>query len=155
MFAIKTSRGSAYRGWKWYKTFIHSCERSQCGHRYIVSRFISLNHWQCLFVSLWYIYYRLRLGLLNEEMKDSEIGISGDETFNDVVRDFSHLACSHPERLQRRNESNNASQPPEWGLRMCKVYLQNLKSMLQRKENKQSGTSKMSSFSSLQGNKID
>lgn len=56
---------------------------------------------------------RLRLGLLNEEMKDSEIGISGDETFNDVVRDFSHLACSHPERLQRRNESNNTSQPPE------------------------------------------
>ncbi|XP_029035686.2 arf-GAP with coiled-coil, ANK repeat and PH domain-containing protein 2 isoform X2 [Osmia bicornis bicornis] len=55
----------------------------------------------------------LRLGLLNEEMKDSEIGISGDETFNDVVRDFSQLACSHPERLQRRNESNNASQPPE------------------------------------------
>ncbi|XP_003704249.1 centaurin beta 1A [Megachile rotundata] len=55
----------------------------------------------------------LRLGLLNEEMKDSEIGISGDETFNDVVRDFSQLACSHPERLQRRNESNHASQPPE------------------------------------------
>ncbi|XP_078032636.1 centaurin beta 1A [Augochlora pura] len=55
----------------------------------------------------------LRLGLLNEEMKNSEIGISGDETFNDVVRDFSQLACSHPERLQRRNESNNAAQPPE------------------------------------------
>ncbi|OAD59767.1 Arf-GAP with coiled-coil, ANK repeat and PH domain-containing protein 2 [Eufriesea mexicana] len=55
----------------------------------------------------------LRLGLLNEEMRDSEIGISGDETFNDVVRDFSQMACSHPERLQRRNESNNASQPPE------------------------------------------
>ncbi|XP_076240360.1 centaurin beta 1A [Calliopsis andreniformis] len=55
----------------------------------------------------------LRLGLLNEEMKDSEIGISGDETFNDVVRDFSQLACSHPERLQRRNESSNTSQPPE------------------------------------------
>lgn len=55
----------------------------------------------------------LRLGLLNEEMKDSEIGISGDETFNDVVRDFSQLACSHPERLQRRNESSNAMQPPE------------------------------------------
>ncbi|CAL7950389.1 unnamed protein product [Xylocopa violacea] len=55
----------------------------------------------------------LRLSLLNEEMKDSDIGISGDETFNDVVRDFSQLACSHPERLQRRNESNNPSQPPE------------------------------------------
>ncbi|KAK2575979.1 hypothetical protein KPH14_007340 [Odynerus spinipes] len=47
----------------------------------------------------------LRLGLLNEEMKDSDIGVTGDETFNDVVRDFSQLACSHPERLQRRNES--------------------------------------------------
>ncbi|XP_066583474.1 arf-GAP with coiled-coil, ANK repeat and PH domain-containing protein 2 [Prorops nasuta] len=55
----------------------------------------------------------LRLGLLNEEMKDSEIGVSGDETFNDVVRDFSQLACSHPERLQRRNESTNAVQAPE------------------------------------------
>ncbi|XP_044734424.1 arf-GAP with coiled-coil, ANK repeat and PH domain-containing protein 2 [Chrysoperla carnea] len=43
----------------------------------------------------------LRLGRLNEEMKDSEMGGTGDDTFNDVVRDFSHLACSHPERLQR------------------------------------------------------
>ncbi|XP_011880640.1 PREDICTED: arf-GAP with coiled-coil, ANK repeat and PH domain-containing protein 2 [Vollenhovia emeryi] len=51
----------------------------------------------------------LRLGLLNEEMKDSEIGVTGDETFNDVVRDFSQLACSHPERLQRRNETTNLS----------------------------------------------
>ncbi|XP_015109032.1 arf-GAP with coiled-coil, ANK repeat and PH domain-containing protein 2 [Diachasma alloeum] len=49
----------------------------------------------------------LRLGLLNEEMKDSEIGVTGDETFNDVVRDFSQLACSHPERLQRRNEGGS------------------------------------------------
>lgn len=34
-------------------------------------------------------------------MKDSELGVTGDEMFNDVVRDFSQLACSHPERLQR------------------------------------------------------
>ncbi|KAJ8959984.1 hypothetical protein NQ318_009419 [Aromia moschata] len=47
----------------------------------------------------------LRLGRLNEEMKDSELGVTGDDTFNDVVRDFSRLACSHPERLQRpKNE---------------------------------------------------
>lgn len=59
------------------------------------------------------IFFRLRLGLLNEEMKDSEIGITGDETFNDVVRDFSQLACSHPERLQRRNETMNLSDMPE------------------------------------------
>lgn len=44
-------------------------------------------------------------------MKDSEIGVSGDETFNDVVRDFSQLACSHPERLQRRNDYNNTNAP--------------------------------------------
>ncbi|CAG9835661.1 unnamed protein product [Diabrotica balteata] len=43
----------------------------------------------------------LRLGRLNEEMKDSELGVTGDDTFNDVVRDFSRLACSHPEKLQR------------------------------------------------------
>ncbi|KAI4461336.1 centaurin/arf [Holotrichia oblita] len=43
----------------------------------------------------------LRLGKLNEEMKESESGVSGDDTFNDVVRDFSQLACTHPERLNR------------------------------------------------------
>lgn len=59
------------------------------------------------------VYVRLRLGLLNEEMKDSEIGVTGDETFNDVVRDFSQLACSHPERLQRRSETTNLSHMPE------------------------------------------
>lgn len=34
-------------------------------------------------------------------MKDSEPGVSGDDTFNDVVRDFSQLAFNHPERLNR------------------------------------------------------
>ncbi|KAK9887352.1 hypothetical protein WA026_022021 [Henosepilachna vigintioctopunctata] len=48
----------------------------------------------------------LRIARLNEEMKECEPGLTGDELFNDVVRDFSHLACSHPERLQR-------SQSPE------------------------------------------
>ncbi|KAF7274959.1 hypothetical protein GWI33_012379 [Rhynchophorus ferrugineus] len=47
----------------------------------------------------------LRLGRLNEEMKDSEPGVSGDDMFNYVVRDFSQLAYSHPEKLQRtKNE---------------------------------------------------
>ncbi|GLH03543.1 ArfGAP with SH3 domain, ANK repeat and PH domain-containing protein [Gryllus bimaculatus] len=43
----------------------------------------------------------LRLAMLNEEIKASELGSTGDDTFNDVVRDFSQLAYSHPERLQR------------------------------------------------------
>lgn len=49
----------------------------------------------------YFLIDRLRLGRLNEEMKDAELGVTGDEMFNDVVRDFSQLACSHPERLQR------------------------------------------------------
>ncbi|KAJ8914563.1 hypothetical protein NQ315_010027, partial [Exocentrus adspersus] len=43
----------------------------------------------------------LRLGRLNEQMKDSELGVTGDDTFNDVVRDFSRMAYSNPEKLQR------------------------------------------------------
>ncbi|XP_063228186.1 arf-GAP with coiled-coil, ANK repeat and PH domain-containing protein 2 isoform X2 [Bacillus rossius redtenbacheri] len=43
----------------------------------------------------------LRLSILNEEIKASEMGSLGDDTFNDVVRDFSQLAYSHPERLVR------------------------------------------------------
>lgn len=43
----------------------------------------------------------LRLGRLNEEMKDSESGVSGDDMFNYVVRDFSQLAYSNPEKLHR------------------------------------------------------
>ncbi|XP_017778254.1 PREDICTED: arf-GAP with coiled-coil, ANK repeat and PH domain-containing protein 2 isoform X2 [Nicrophorus vespilloides] len=45
----------------------------------------------------------LRLARLNDEMKESELGASGDDTFNDVVRDFSQMACTHPERLQRNS----------------------------------------------------
>ncbi|XP_046391435.1 arf-GAP with coiled-coil, ANK repeat and PH domain-containing protein 2 [Ischnura elegans] len=48
----------------------------------------------------------LRLARLNEEMRhDGETsgasGTLGDDTFNDVVRDFSQLAYTHPERLNR------------------------------------------------------
>lgn len=49
----------------------------------------------------------LRLGRLNDEMKESDQGMNGDDTFNDVVRDFSHLAFTHPERLQRKSENDS------------------------------------------------
>lgn len=45
----------------------------------------------------------LRLGRLNEEMKDSES--TGDDTFNDVVRDFSQLAYTQPQKLFRPQNS--------------------------------------------------
>jgi Arf-GAP/coiled-coil/ANK repeat/PH domain-containing protein len=55
--------------------------------------------------------YRLRLGLLNEQMKASELGSTGDDTFNDVVRDFSQLAYSHPERLVRARSDRQSCEP--------------------------------------------
>ncbi|XP_050294223.1 arf-GAP with coiled-coil, ANK repeat and PH domain-containing protein 2 [Anthonomus grandis grandis] len=45
----------------------------------------------------------LRLGRLNEEMTNAESGISGDDMFNDVVRDFSRMA---PEKLLRSKTFN-------------------------------------------------
>ena len=55
--------------------------------------------------------HRLRLSLLNEQMKASELGSSGDDTFNDVVRDFSQLAYSHPERLVRTRSDQHSNEP--------------------------------------------
>ena len=51
--------------------------------------------------------FRLRLTRLNEEIGISEQGSVSDETYNDVMKDFSHLACSQPHRLQQRNNNNN------------------------------------------------
>lgn len=39
-------------------------------------------------------------------MKDSEMGVTGDDTFNDVVRDFSRMAYSNPEKLQRLKQDD-------------------------------------------------
>ncbi|XP_053378624.1 arf-GAP with coiled-coil, ANK repeat and PH domain-containing protein 2-like [Mercenaria mercenaria] len=46
----------------------------------------------------------LRLAKLNEEMKESDdyLGANpGDETFNDVFRDFTNMASNNPEKLKR------------------------------------------------------
>ncbi|KAL4221052.1 ArfGAP with coiled-coil [Mactra antiquata] len=46
----------------------------------------------------------LRLAKLNEEMKESDdyLGSNpGDETFNDVFRDFTNMASNNPEKLKR------------------------------------------------------
>ncbi|XP_014242118.1 arf-GAP with coiled-coil, ANK repeat and PH domain-containing protein 2 [Cimex lectularius] len=47
----------------------------------------------------------LRLGRLNEEMKDSEAG-TGDDTFNDVVRDFSQLTFTSSGKVIRPDDNN-------------------------------------------------
>ncbi|XP_077510847.1 centaurin beta 1A isoform X2 [Amblyomma americanum] len=44
----------------------------------------------------------LRLAKLNEEIRRDEFGNPGDDTFIDVVRDFSHMASNNPEKLRRQ-----------------------------------------------------
>ncbi|XP_034832118.1 arf-GAP with coiled-coil, ANK repeat and PH domain-containing protein 2 [Maniola hyperantus] len=48
----------------------------------------------------------LRLTKLNEEMRESEMS-SNDDTYNEVFRDYTQLAHSHPERLVRARHNNN------------------------------------------------
>ncbi|KAM9317130.1 arf-GAP with coiled-coil, ANK repeat and PH domain-containing protein 2 [Gastrophryne carolinensis] len=45
----------------------------------------------------------LRLARMNEEMRESEglYGQPGDETYQDIFRDFSHMASNTPEKLNR------------------------------------------------------
>ena len=43
------------------------------------------------------------MGLLNEQMRDADVGNGDDDTFHQVVRDFSRMASDAPERLNRRS----------------------------------------------------
>ncbi|XP_077288273.1 centaurin beta 1A [Arctopsyche grandis] len=49
----------------------------------------------------------LRLTKLNDEMKESDMGALGDETYNEVFRDYTQMAHSHPERLIRSNHRDS------------------------------------------------
>ncbi|XP_078420031.1 arf-GAP with coiled-coil, ANK repeat and PH domain-containing protein 2-like isoform X2 [Cetorhinus maximus] len=52
----------------------------------------------------------LRLAKMNDEMRESEgLGQSGDATYQDIFRDFSHMASHNPEilnRFQRKSETD-------------------------------------------------
>ncbi|XP_068611704.1 LOW QUALITY PROTEIN: arf-GAP with coiled-coil, ANK repeat and PH domain-containing protein 1 [Brachionichthys hirsutus] len=47
----------------------------------------------------------LRIAKMNKEMRemDEAFGPSGDETYRDIFRDFSHMASNNPEKLKRRS----------------------------------------------------
>uniref|UniRef100_A0A665V5I8 Arf-GAP with coiled-coil, ANK repeat and PH domain-containing protein n=1 Tax=Echeneis naucrates TaxID=173247 RepID=A0A665V5I8_ECHNA len=47
----------------------------------------------------------LRIAKMNKEMRemDGAFGQSGDETYQDIFRDFSHMASNNPEKLKRRS----------------------------------------------------
>ncbi|OCT78569.1 rfGAP with coiled-coil, ankyrin repeat and PH domains 2 S homeolog isoform X2 [Xenopus laevis] len=51
----------------------------------------------------------LRLARMNEEMRESEglYGQPGDETYQDIFRDFSHMASNNPEKLNRFHQSDS------------------------------------------------
>ncbi|XP_072949106.1 arf-GAP with coiled-coil, ANK repeat and PH domain-containing protein 2 [Epargyreus clarus] len=53
----------------------------------------------------------LRLTKLNEEMREGELS-SNDDTYNEVFRDYTQLAHSHPERLVRAKHNNNDGEQP-------------------------------------------
>lgn len=43
----------------------------------------------------------LRLAALNEEIRENDM-TGDDDTFNDVVQEFSQMVYTHPERLQKK-----------------------------------------------------
>ncbi|XP_028330029.1 arf-GAP with coiled-coil, ANK repeat and PH domain-containing protein 1 isoform X2 [Gouania willdenowi] len=47
----------------------------------------------------------LRIAKMNKEMQETDeaYGPSGDETYHDIFRDFSHMASNNPEKLKRRS----------------------------------------------------
>ena len=45
----------------------------------------------------------LRLAALNEEIRENDM-TGNDDTFNDVVQEFSQMVYTHPERLNRNKK---------------------------------------------------
>lgn len=45
----------------------------------------------------------LRLAALNEEIRENDL-TGDDDTFNDVVQEFSQMVYTHPERLNKKSE---------------------------------------------------
>ena len=45
----------------------------------------------------------LRLAALNEEIRENDMTVD-DDTFNDVVQEFSQMVYTHPERLQKKGD---------------------------------------------------
>ena len=47
----------------------------------------------------------LRLAALNEEIRENDM-TGDDDTFNDVVQEFSQMVYTHPERLQKKGDKH-------------------------------------------------
>ena len=45
----------------------------------------------------------LRLAALNEEIRENDMA-GDDDTFNDVVQEFSQMVYTHPQRLHKKGD---------------------------------------------------
>lgn len=52
------------------------------------------------------LFYSLRLTRLNDEIGLNDEFNGEDETYKDVMKDFSNFAASQPRMLRQRNDSN-------------------------------------------------
>ena len=46
----------------------------------------------------------LRLAALNEEIRENDMTGVDDETYDDVIKEFTHMVYTHPERLHKKSE---------------------------------------------------
>ena len=57
----------------------------------------------------------LRLAMLNEEIRESADFAGGDDdTFNDVVQEFSQMVYTHPERLNKKSTMAPDNSTKNW-----------------------------------------
>ena len=47
----------------------------------------------------------LRLAALNEEIRENDMA-GDDDTFNDVVQEFSQMVYTHPQRLHKKGDKS-------------------------------------------------
>lgn len=53
-----------------------------------------------------WLFFRLRLTRLNEEIGLEEQSTGEGDTYNDVMKDFSRFAVTQPQRLQRNTKTD-------------------------------------------------
>ena len=58
----------------------------------------------------------LRLAALNEEIRENDM-TGDDDTFNDVVQEFSQMVYTHPERLQKKGDNGHSINFVSWNQR--------------------------------------
>ena len=64
----------------------------------------------------------LRLAALNEEIRENDF-TGDDDTFNDVVQEFSQMVYTHPERLHKKSETTSSPKTKKWTNNVIILFL--------------------------------